>query len=148
MITRHNQLERFATPYFQPRLPGATGDVTAALIGPMGGTIRVTDPGSALFGTALRIPAGALEAHTLIQIEQGGHPCPFGLSPSVKITPDGLSFNHPAEIDMRIDRSSVMAEEVSPSFYVYDESDTEWVAKEGRMLDSERGVFRCTIWHL
>lgn len=84
----------------------------------------------------------------MIQIEQGSHSCPFGLSPSVKITPEGLSFKRPAEIDICIPRESVMAKEVFPTFYVYSEADTDWVATDGHMFDSQRGVFRCSIWQL
>jgi len=148
MITGYNHFESPATLHFQQRMPGVAGNVTAALIGPEGGTVRVTDPGSILFGTTLRIPAGALESHALIQIEQGEHRCSFGLGPSVKITPEGLSFKRPAEIDMRITRQAVMAEDEQPSFYVYDGSNTEWVAKDAHALDPESGVFRCSIWHL
>jgi hypothetical protein len=148
MITSHNHLESSAVLYFEHRLSGMTGNVAAALIGPEGGTVRVTDQGSLLFGTTLRVPAGALETLTLIQIEQGEHHCPFGLGPSVKITPEGLTFKRPAEIDMRIPRESVLAEDVQPSFFVYDGSDAEWITKEGHVSDPERGVFRCSIWHL
>jgi hypothetical protein len=114
----------------------------------MGGTIQVTDPGNPLFGTTLRIPAGALETHTLIQIAQGEHSCPFGISPSVKITPEGLSFKRPAEIEMCVPRDSVVAEELFPTFYVYNEAGTEWVATDGRALELQRGVLRCCVWQL
>lgn len=148
MITSHNCLEHSAALFLQQELPEVREGVTAALIGPEGGTLRVTDPGSLLFGTTLRIPAGALETLTWIQIEQGEHPCSFGLGPSVKITPEGLAFKRPAEIDMRITCQSAMAEEALPSFYVFDEGRAKWVAKDGRAMEPENGVFRCSIWRL
>lgn len=149
MITSHTHLESMAPLYFEQRLSGEIkGDVTAALIGPEGGILRVTDPGSPLFGTALRIPVGALEFPAWIQIEPGKHPCAFGLGPSVKITPEGLSFKRPVEIDMRITGQVAMAEDLHPSFYVFDGSNTQWVAKEGHALDPESGVFRCSVWQL
>lgn len=148
MITSHNHLESSASLYFEQKLPGVRGGVTAALIGPEGGTVRVTDPCSILFGAALRIPAGALETLTLIQLEQGEHHCPFGMSPSVKISPEGLVFKRPAEMDMRITGQSAMTEDMQPSFYVYDRSNTEWVATDGHALDPENGVLRCRIWRL
>jgi len=149
MITGHTQLESMEPLFFDQRLScGVKGGVTAALIGPEGGILRVTDPDSPLFGTTLRIPAGALEVPAWLQIEPGEHSCAFGLGPSVKITPEGLSFKRPAEIDMCIAGPAALAEDQSPSFFVFDGYNTRWVAKDGHALDSKSGVFRCSVWQL
>jgi hypothetical protein len=149
MITSSTHFESMAPLYLEKGLSGGLAkDVAAALIGPEGGILRVTDPGSSLFGTTLRIPAGALEVPAWIQIEPGEHHCAFGLGPSVKITPEGLSFKRPAEIDMRIAGQTALAEDLQPAFYVFDGANTQWVAKDGHALDPEGGVFRCSVWQL
>jgi hypothetical protein len=149
MISSPPHLDSMAPLYFGQSVSGGLkGEVAAALIGPEGGILRVTDPGSPLFGTTLRIPPGALEVPAWIQIELGEHPCAFGLGPSVKITPEGLSFKRPVEIDMRITGQSTLLEDQLPSFYVFDGANDQWVARDGFAIDSEGGVFRCSVWQL
>lgn len=148
MITDRNHYREFETIFFQHGIPCTGDDVTAAFVGPQGGTIRVSDPCSLLHGTTLRIPPGALDTLTLIQIEEGEHNCPFGLGPSVKIKPEGLVFNFPVELEMRIRHPAYLSEDIEPSFYIYDETNTDWVEAENRPHASGLGVLRCNISRL
>lgn len=128
--------------------PGITRLLAAALIGPGGGVVRVTDPDSPIAGTTLKIPAGALDHHELIQIEAGEHDCAFGIGPSVNITPEGLRFNHPAELNMRFHRRMLASDELAPAFYVYDRIHDDWYHTGEGAIEPESGVARCQIRHL
>lgn len=144
----YNLLEGLSTFDSLATPPGIIKAVATALIGPEGGVVRVTDPDSPIAGTTLKIPAGALDNHELIQIEEGGHDCAFGIGPSVNITPEGLRFNHPAQLDMRFHSRMLASDELEPAFYVYDRTHDDWHQKDESAIEPESGVARCRIWHL
>jgi ZU5 domain len=120
---------------------------TAAVIGPEGGILQVSDPTSPIRGTSLHIPPGALETHTFIQIEPGAHACSFGLAPSVKVTPEGLRFKHPVEIRIPIS-GSLKAPGTQVTCFSYSESEMDWLPWEDNPATAEDGVARCHLWHL
>jgi hypothetical protein len=128
--------------------PGMDRAVAAALIGPEGGVIQVADPDSPINGITLKIPTGALDRHQLIQIEAGEHDCRFGLIPSVKISPEGLRFNQPAELDMRFSRRMLESDDLQPALFVYDHAQNDWQEKDDGTIEQESGVAHCQIWQL
>lgn len=61
MINSHYQLENPAMPYFEQKLPGvrvAMGDVTAAVIGPMGVPSRLRIQAAPYLGLPYGFPRG------------------------------------------------------------------------------------------
>jgi hypothetical protein len=121
---------------------------TAAVIGPEGGTLRVSDPASPIRGTSLHIPPGALATPTHIQIQVGAHACSFGLTPTVKISPEGLRFKYPVEIRVPIDGSHLADPDITMTCYTYNESDDRWLRQEDGMVNAENGVATCRLEHL
>ena len=120
----------------------------AALIGPLGGLVEVSDPESPIFGTSIEIPDGALDTHELIRIEEGSHACAFGLAPSVKFFPEGLQFNRPVEVRMCFKPNLSAPSDIHAAFYVYDESKGDWAIEDDALAAVETGIAKCLIRHL
>jgi len=74
---------------------------TEGKIGRGGGEIKVNDPNSKLNGTSIKIPTGAIDEVTDIQISLSAssfHLAPQSNNIIVSLKPDGLTFNLPIEI--------------------------------------------------
>src|SRR4051812_9915849 len=72
--------------------------VATQLVGPAGATLTVTDPSSALFGTTVVIPAGALGGNTTITVQQApATGLPSGVI-VVELGPSGTVFAVPVTV--------------------------------------------------
>jgi hypothetical protein len=72
--------------------------LTSQSVGPAGATVTVTDPASALFGTTVVIPAGALGGNTTITIQQAAATgLPSGVI-VVELGPSGTVFAVPVTV--------------------------------------------------
>jgi hypothetical protein len=131
--------------------PDATSNNASALIGPEGGMVTVTDPASPIFGTALRVPAGALDTPVKITIQEGDHPCAFGLAPSIKLLPDGLHFKRATTLTVYLNSSEVqsdLSEKNAPAFFHYDESNDQWAQDSNTNLEQLGDAVLCELHHL
>jgi hypothetical protein len=131
--------------------PDAGTNGSSALIGPEGGVVAVADPLSPIFGTFLRVPPGALDAPARITIRKGDHSCDFGLSPSIKLLPDGLQFKRPATLTVYLNNSEAMDEDFDksiPGFYHYDESNHRWARNSTTNLEQMGDAVMCELHHL
>lgn len=127
------------------------GSCASALIGPEGGVVTVTDPASPIFGTSLRIPAGALDAPARITIQEGDHSCDFGLGPSIKLLPDGLHFKKATTLTVYLNDSKVEDDKFDsdfPTFYQYDECSNQWAHNDGASLEKMGNAVLCELHHL
>ncbi len=123
----------------------------AAIIGPEGGLVAVTDPASPIFGTSLTVPKGALDAPVKISIMMGDHSCDFGMGPSLKLLPNGLVFKRPATLAVHLhDNMTEEAdfEETMPAFYQYDESIDQWTRNDTARLVQLDSALLCKLNHL
>ena len=90
-----------------------TPQATALISASTGGALQVTDPNSPLFGVALDVPAGALDADTELSIALLGTAPPAastGLpvnSAGIELLPSGLSFQLPVRLSAPYDPSDV-----------------------------------------
>ena len=130
-----------------------TGDTGGSgVIGPDGGIITVTDPASPIFGTTLKIPEGALDAPVRISIAAGDHTCDFGLTPSLKLLPDGLQFKRPAILTIHLkDTGCGMEdgfEEMLPAVYQYDNALDDWTLESAARLERFGESVLCELDHL
>ena len=123
-----------------------------SVIGPEGGVVRVTDAGSPLFGTYLRVPAGSLDTPVRISIMSGDHTCSFGLSPSIKLLPNGLRFKRVATLKVCLNDSCILAPDdlktAEPALYNYDETTAQWTHDDAVRLDWEGNAVLCDLFHL
>ena len=95
-----------------------------ATIGPAGGVVEVTNPGSPLFGAKVDIPAGALSISTEIFIASvSPEPAaPPGLEirgPFAEFGPDGLTFNVPVAITLPSRLTGLNEEHISDLVYEF-----------------------------
>jgi hypothetical protein len=104
---------------------------TSDMIGPEGGHLTISDIESPLYGTVLKIPAGALDTPTMIQIREGNHSGTFGIGPSVQLLPEGLEFKRPVELKIYHKRTNKMMtlskEEPDLALYYFDDNNRQWV---------------------
>ena len=119
-----------------------------AVIGPEGGTVTVNDARSSIFGTTLRIPAGALDAPTVISITQGAHSCDFASTPSIRIQPNGLKFNQPATLEVRLNPSGTVPDNATQAVYQYDETTNTWAHDGTAKLEKRGDVVCCKLTRL
>ena len=127
-------------------------DEATSVIGLEGGVVRVTDAGSPLFGTYLRVPPGALDTPVRISIMSGDHTCSFGLSPSIKLLPNGLHFKRAVTLKVCLNDSYIIApnelKSTEPALYNYDETNAQWTHDEAVRLDWEGNAVLCDLFHL
>lgn len=124
---------------------------SSAHIGPEGGMVTVTDPLSPIFGSSLRVPAGALDRKVKITIQEGEHSCDFGLSPSIKLLPDGLHFKHAATLTVHLNDSKVERDGYDcdvPGFYHYDHRNDTWAHNSTTNLEQMGNAVMCELHHL
>lgn len=118
------------------------------VIGPEGGIVTVTNPASPIYGTTLKVPAGALETPVRISIAAGEHACDFGLSSSLKLLPDGLRFNHPAILTIHL-KNSVETEydfeKLTPACYHYDSTTGDWTLNSTARLERFGDTVLCEL---
>lgn len=123
----------------------------SATIGPEGGVVTVTDPASPIYGTSLRIPAGALDTPVQITIREGNHSCAFGLGPSVNLSPGGIHFKRAATLTVYLDDAEAAendCESKVPAFYHYDESSDQWTHNSAARLERLGDAVLCELHHL
>jgi hypothetical protein len=123
----------------------------SAVIGPKGGVVTVTDPASPIYGTSLRIPAGALDAPVRITIREGSHSCTFGLGPSINLSPGGLHFKRAAILTVCLDDTGTETDDFErniPSVYHYDESSARWDHNSNARLERLGDTVLCELNHL
>lgn len=123
----------------------------SAVIGPKGGVVMVTDPASLIYGTSLRIPAGALDTPVRITIREGAHSCAFGLGPSIELFPCGLEFKRAATLTVYLNDSEPESgefESCTPAFYHYDESSDQWIYNSAARLERMGEAVLCELHHL
>lgn len=105
--------------------------LASAKIGPEGGRLKISDRQSPLHGTVLKVPAGALDKETKIQIREGHHSGSFGIGPSVQLLPDGLEFKHPVELKLCHENTNKAVTQNSEAsdlaFFTYDNQHRQWV---------------------
>jgi hypothetical protein len=126
-------------------------DCVSTLIGPEGGIITVTDPASPIYGTSLKVPAGALETPVVITIRQGKHSCAFGLTPSLKLLPCGLHFKRPAILTVQLKENIPNTDnynEKVPVFYHYDELNGQWTHNSATRIEMLGDTVLCELCHL
>ena len=119
-----------------------------AVIGPEGGTVAVNDSRSSIFGTTLRIPAGALDAPTVISITEGAHSCDFAYTPSIQLQPNGLKFNQPVTLEVRLTPSGTVPDHATPAVYQYDETTNNWAHDGTARLDRRGDRICCKLIQL
>jgi hypothetical protein len=132
---------------------GLDGDTNSAsgVIGQEGGAVTVVDPASPLYGTSLRVPAGALDEPVQITIREGSHSCNFGLGPSINLSPGGLHFNRAAILTVYLNDSGTEAgdfEGCTPECYHYDESNDRWAHNGSVRLERFGDAILCELHHL
>jgi hypothetical protein len=130
---------------------GAGTSGSSSLVGPEGGMVAVTDPLSPIFGTSLRIPPGALDREVRITITEGNHSCEFGLSPSIKLMPNGLNFKRATTLTVYLNNSNVESEDLdwdTPGFYRYDDSNEQWTHNSATNLEQMGNAVLCELHHL
>jgi hypothetical protein len=123
----------------------------SAVIGPKGGVVTVTDPTSPIYGTSLRIPAGALDAPVRITIREGLRSCDFGLGPSINLSPGGLHFKCAAILTVYLDDTGTETDDFEgsiPAFYHYDESSARWAHNSNARLEKLGDAVLCELHHL
>ncbi len=123
----------------------------SAVIGPKGGVVTVTDPASPIYGTSLRIPAGALDTPVRITIREGDHSCAFGLGPSINLSPGGLHFKRAATLTVYLCDTGAIEDDFAgsvPAFYHYDESSDQWTHNSAASLERLGDAVLCELHHL
>jgi hypothetical protein len=157
MEDHHMQLEEQSVQRIE--LPGKFGTTTneqefsaSAIIGPEGGTVSVTDSASPICGTELTVPAGALDTFVKITIEEGDHGCDFGLSPSIRLLPDGLRFKRFATLKVCVPGQYPMTlddyDKTDPAVYCYDETTDRWAHNPAAGLARQGNVILCELLQL
>ncbi len=124
---------------------------SSAVIGPEGGMVIVADPASPVYGTSLRIPAGALDAPVQITIREGIHSCDFGLGPSINLSPGGLYFKLPATLTVYLNDTGMETDEFEgsiPAFYHYDDSNDQWAHNSTTRIERMGDAVLCELHHL
>ena len=109
----------------------------AATIGPEGGVIEVTDPGSSIYGTKILIPSGALSEQGIFTITNATKETPvpedFSAGYFINFEPDGMVFNGPVECaipymdsdnDGIVDGTTII--ETDLSVYTYSNNSKTW----------------------
>ncbi len=120
--------------------------------------IKVTDAGSAINGTQVIIPAGALRTTTTISIgEATGLGIPTmdsDLVPVGKVIdfgPSGTWFNMPITINIPYTEAALKAAGgINPAFlmaYTYDKVDRRWETIAVKKVDEENNMLVCEIEH-
>jgi hypothetical protein len=151
MQTVRQQPKVFNLSDYQNDRLDAKPNGASTLIGPEGGVVTVSDPLSPIFGTSLRIPAGALDQPVEITIQEGDHACAFGLSPSIKLLPDGLQFKRATTLTVYLNDSNVETDEFDesvPGIYQYDESGDQWAQYNATSLEQMGDAVLCELHHL
>ena len=123
----------------------------SAMIGPEGGMVTVTDPASPIYGTSLRIPAGALDTPVRIAIREGDHSCAFGLGPTINLSPGGLHFKRAATLTVYLNDTGSAEDDFEssvPSFFHYDESCDQWTHNSAARLQRLGDAVLCELHHL
>ena len=123
----------------------------SAVIGPEGGMVTVADPASPVYGTTLKIPAGALDEPVRITIREGIHSCDFGLGPTINLSPGGLRFKRAAILTVYLNETGTDIddfEEDVPAFYHYDESNDQWTHSRSARLERMGDAVMCELHHL
>lgn len=129
--------------------PGTIG--ASAIIGPEGGVVAVTDPASPVYGTSLRIPAGALETPVTISIRGAKHSCTFGMGPAIELFPGGLHFKRSATLTIYLNESGEDEDDFEgdvPACYHYDESRDRWTHNSSIRLERLGNAVLCELHHL
>jgi hypothetical protein len=129
---------------------GAEPNGSSATIGPEGGVVTVTNPRSPIFGTSLRIPPGALDDEVRITIEEGEHSCDFGLSPTIKLLPDGLQFKRATTLTVFLNELAVESDDFDesvPELYHYNESNDQWACNSAIYLEQMGDAVMCELHH-
>jgi len=128
------------------------GYSATSVIGPEGGVLRVTDTQSTIFGTCLRVPAGAIDTPVRISIIAGDHACSFGLAPSINLLPSGLRFKRSATLKVCLSNPCVIGQNdlktAEPALFHYDETTDQWAYDDAVRMDWQGGVVRCDLLHL
>jgi hypothetical protein len=130
--------------------PVPTQQVEASgTIGPLGGTVEVTDPTSPLYGVRIDIPAGALYEETTITISRGQRVPPFLAEMDevplvVDIGPSGTQFHIPARVWLPCDAS---ARPRSVCMFASDDQET-WEYLSSGWFDAETNHVTCFVSHL
>lgn len=121
----------------------------SAVIGPEGGMVAVIDPASPIYGTSLKIPAGALDSPVRISIREGSHSCAFGMGPSINLVPAGLNFKRFATLTVQIDTACTIDDNKAvPAVYQYDETINQWAHNSATRLERQDDTVLCDLLHL
>lgn len=143
IVTREQMAAFISRAFLVPEEASAT-------IGPVGGTVEVTNSSSSLYGVKVDVPAGALSKDTNIgiSIKKCEHSLPADLrkvSPMITLTPEGTSFNIPVTISIPFDSKNVT--DVSMlGVYTYDQETSPWVLLTLKEISA--GVIKALAVHL
>jgi hypothetical protein len=126
--------------------------IIGALIGPKGGTLAITEPGHPLDGFVLIVPPGALNAYVYITLSEGASTEMVASSPSVRLKPHGLKFNHPVRIELaRYRVAPLMTDDTTCEndlgLFCLDPGCDTWVQKKHVRIDQHRKVYITEIMH-
>lgn len=123
----------------------------AAVIGPEGGTIEITDPESPITGFTLEIPEGALDTEQLVTAGIVVNNETFGISPMIDLGPSGLVFNQSIVIGIPYDDCDVVnnniIDESLLGMYHLDEDMALWIKESESVVDTENNMIWSTISH-
>lgn len=129
-------------------LPFHFGATAAALVGPQGGTISITDPTSDLAGAVLSIPLGALDRVETMSLGEAPHapafaPGVYGYSP-ISIEPSGLRLSLPATLTLpyrsdQLDAATTLGEDTLSIFH-FDDNVGAWVGVPSEPADIVHGL--------
>ncbi|MDD5012697.1 MAG: hypothetical protein PHQ66_03595 [Candidatus Nanoarchaeia archaeon] len=121
-----------------------------------GGLIEITNPESFIYGTKLKIPAGALQSDTTISVGEVNNPpaLPAGLNyvgTSVDFGPDGINFNNSLTIQIPYSDESLndagLSDDSNLKLYSYSESSKNWEEINILTADTENNIITAGINH-
>lgn len=116
----------------------------AAVVGPEGGTVEVSDAGNPAAGAVLRVPSGALGRAVVIRISVAPDAPDFpdgepGLSP-LRLEPSGLTFTVPATLEVPYDPAQLPTDaslgEDTLSLFSYDSGAEAWLSVPMQSVDT------------
>lgn len=151
MQLAEQQVDLFKLSDFMNAEPKTEKKGVSATIGPEGGVVTVIDPASPIFGTSLRIPAGALDVPVQITIREGDHSCAFGLGPSIDLSPGGLQFKRAATLAIYLENDGAEDDDFNstvPACYRYDTTSDQWTHNGAARLRRLGDTVLCELHHL
>lgn len=127
----------------------------AAVIGPEGGVVEVTDINSPIFGTKIEIPGNALSRDETISIQHIDAPAfgktDYGIGSALNLKPDGLVFQVPVLLTVPYDDNDVennqIVDEKSLTLFSFDETTRLWLRVSSSEINDDANVLLALLNH-